>query len=199
MSKLFTTVLAATVSVMLITGCGGSGEVVDTQTPADQSQQTDTDGADKGATVAQATEKPVEKPVSKTGSEEVSAATAKAQAVSEEARAKLSELMRVHFDFDKAQITPSAAETLKANASTLKAVPGVKVTIEGHCDERGSTQYNLALGERRANAVKRFLSDTGVDPNRLNTVSKGEEMPLVSESSEDAWSKNRRAEFMVSK
>ncbi|TLN07067.1 peptidoglycan-associated lipoprotein Pal, partial [bacterium] len=98
-------------------------------------------------------------------------------------------------DYDKSNITPEAADILKKNRDYITANPAVKVLIEGYCDERGTIEYNLALGERRANAVRRFLEDLRVDPKRMDTISYGEERPVDPASTEEAWAKNRRAEF----
>lgn len=111
----------------------------------------------------------------------------------------VAELTRIHFDYDQSLLTPAARDTLNANAAALKAAPVLKVQIEGHCDERGSNQYNIALGERRAQAAMKYLVDLGVEPGRLSTVSYGEEMPLVPGHDEAAWAQNRRAEFMPAK
>ena len=100
---------------------------------------------------------------------------------------------KVYFDFDKSDIKPEYVDVLRAHAEYLASHPQAKVTIEGHCDERGSREYNIGLGERRANAVKRFLEAEGVDPAQLNTISYGEERPEVLGHNEAAWSKNRRA------
>lgn len=105
-------------------------------------------------------------------------------------------LERIHFDFDQSVITPAARDVLARNAEYLLANPGVRVRIEGHCDERGTTEYNLGLGERRAKSAQQYLMDLGVDPNRMSIVSYGEEMPLDPGHNEDAWAKNRRAEFV---
>lgn len=110
-----------------------------------------------------------------------------------------SQLKDVNFDFDKSDIRPDARDILKANAEWIKANPKSKVQIEGHCDERGTNEYNLALGERRANAVKKYLSSLGVEADRLYTISYGEELPIDPGHSEDAWAKNRRAHFLVTK
>ena len=108
------------------------------------------------------------------------------------------ELQTVYFDFDRSEIRPDARSALKTNAQVLKENKdwGV-VTIEGHCDERGSEEYNLALGERRANEVKRYLVDLGVPSSRLRTVSFGEARPAVPGRDESAWRYNRRSEFRV--
>ena len=97
------------------------------------------------------------------------------------------------FDFDSSEIRPEYIPTLRAHAEYLIANPDQRVVIEGHCDERGSREYNMALGERRANAVRRFLEAEGVDPAQLETVSYGEEKPLDPRHNEEAWAVNRRA------
>ncbi|MEZ4601692.1 MAG: peptidoglycan-associated lipoprotein Pal [Syntrophotaleaceae bacterium] len=104
-------------------------------------------------------------------------------------------LERIHFDFDQYNLTSAAQETLVNNASYLKANPGTKVRVEGYCDERGSDEYNLALGQRRAEAAKNYLVSLGVAPERLAVISYGEEMPLDPSATEEAYAKNRRAEF----
>ncbi|HEY5657601.1 MAG TPA: peptidoglycan-associated lipoprotein Pal [Myxococcota bacterium] len=100
----------------------------------------------------------------------------------------------MYFDFDRFDIRADARPVLRANADAIGKASGV-VTIEGHCDERGSSEYNLALGERRANAVKRYLVDLGVSSSKLRTVSFGEERPAVQGHDESAWRYNRRADF----
>jgi peptidoglycan-associated lipoprotein len=102
----------------------------------------------------------------------------------------------VYFDYDKSEIRSDARSALKSNAEVIGSGDGATVTIEGHCDERGSTEYNLALGERRANAVKRYLVDLGVPSSRLRTVSFGEDRPAVQGHDESAWRYNRRADFV---
>jgi peptidoglycan-associated lipoprotein len=103
----------------------------------------------------------------------------------------------IHFDFDKSDIRPDAAKILDANASWLTANPKMLLLIEGHCDERGTSEYNLALGERRAKAAQAYLVSRGVQAERINTVSYGEERPLCAEHSEKCWATNRRAQFLV--
>ncbi len=112
-----------------------------------------------------------------------------------EARNTLTE--RVHFDYDMADIRPDAAEILRAKADILRASPAVRIRVEGHCDERGSNEYNQALGNRRAQAVVDFFASYGLDPSRFDLVSFGEERPLVHASNEEAWAQNRRAEFII--
>ncbi len=103
----------------------------------------------------------------------------------------------IHFDFDSSELSSMAKMLLKEKAEWLSANPGVSVTIEGHCDKRGTNGYNLALGDRRAESVRTFLVDLGVDSSRLTTVSYGEERPLDRGNGESAWAKNRRAHFLI--
>jgi peptidoglycan-associated lipoprotein len=98
----------------------------------------------------------------------------------------------VHFAFNDYNIEDSDKSTLGRQASWLQKYPAVRVTIEGHCDERGTREYNLALGARRANAVKEYLVSQGVSASRVETVSYGKERPICTESSEDCWAQNRR-------
>lgn len=100
---------------------------------------------------------------------------------------------KIYFDFDKSEIPPDAVDILRAHAAYLVANPSVTVVVEGHCDERGSREYNIGLGERRANAVKQFLEAEGVDAAQINTISYGEERPDMLGHDEASWSKNRRA------
>jgi peptidoglycan-associated lipoprotein len=109
---------------------------------------------------------------------------------------KIEGLFTVHFEYDKATLTSEAKKHLASNAQWIKANPKVKVQVEGHCDNRGTIEYNLALGERRAQSVKKYLQGLGVSGDQLTTISYGEEKPVMSGDSEAAWSKNRRANFL---
>jgi len=111
----------------------------------------------------------------------------------------LKEVRDAYFDYDKADIRPDAREALQATANFLKGYPNAHVTIEGHCDERGSTEYNLALGDRRASAVKQYLVSLGIPADHLNTVSYGKEKPFCMESGETCWQQNRRGHFVPAK
>ena len=102
----------------------------------------------------------------------------------------------VYFEFDSIRLAPEAQEILTQKATWLRANPAAKVTIEGHCDDRGTNDYNLALGEGRAQSVKAFLVDLGIKPSRLNTISYGEERPLDFAQTEKGWANNRRAHFV---
>lgn len=126
------------------------------------------------------------------------------QAIKDEAMARDAAMQRmafenenVYFDFDSAQLTPMAQDTLVRKADWLRANPMVSVTIQGNCDERGTAEYNLALGERRAVAAMKFLVDLGIAESRLSTISYGEERPADPRSNEEAWAKNRRDVFVI--
>ncbi len=108
-----------------------------------------------------------------------------------------SQLVTVYFEFDKATLTSNAKAGLDTNYDLLKEFPDVIVQIEGHCDERGTVEYNLSLGERRAKSAQTYLIGLGIDPARLTTISYGEERPAVEGSNEEAWTKNRRCEFRI--
>ena len=109
-----------------------------------------------------------------------------------------SNLLRdIHFEFDKYDIRPGDAGVLNENAALLSKYPNVKIQIEGHCDERGTIEYNLALGERRANNTKKYLISLGISPDRISTISYGKEKPLDLGHNEEAWAKNRRAHTIV--
>ena len=105
-------------------------------------------------------------------------------------------LQNIYFEFDKSRITPEAEAVLKNNARWMMENPSAAVTIEGHCDERGTDEYNMALGDRRAQSAKQYLIRLGIDPVRFETVSYGEERPADPRHNEEAWSKNRRAVFV---
>lgn len=100
---------------------------------------------------------------------------------------------RVFFDFDRSDVTPEAQQILARQADWLRRYPNVGVTIEGHCDERGTREYNLALGERRAQAAKNVLVASGIPASRISTISYGKERPIVVGSNEEAWAQNRVA------
>ncbi len=103
----------------------------------------------------------------------------------------------IYYEFDSSALTPVAQSVLTGKAEYLRDNPGMQVIIEGHCDERGTPEYNLALGDRRAESAKSFLVNYGIDPSRFTTVSYGEESPVDTGQDEDAWAKNRRAKFLI--
>lgn len=104
---------------------------------------------------------------------------------------------QVHFDFDRSRITDEAAATLQRKADVLRAHPELRIAIEGHCDERGSLEYNMALGQRRAQSTMKYLVDLGLTGDMFSTVSYGEERPTAQGANEGAWAQNRRAEFVI--
>ncbi len=110
---------------------------------------------------------------------------------------KSADFEKAYFDFDKYNIRPDARTALEYDAEVLKRYPEAKILIEGHCDERGTVEYNLALGERRAKAVKDYLVNLGIDAGRMRTISYGKERPIDLGHNEVAWQKNRRAEFKI--
>ena len=109
------------------------------------------------------------------------------------------EVKDAYFDYDKADIRPDARTNLTQTAQFLRSYPQLKVVIEGHCDERGSTEYNLALGDRRAAAAKQFLASLGISADRMETVSYGKERPFCSASTEECYTQNRRAHIVMGK
>ena len=111
--------------------------------------------------------------------------------------AAIADLKDIHFDFDKYDIKPGDAKTLDSNAGWLKSNPNHLVLIEGHCDERGTNEYNLALGERRAKSTMNYLVSQGVQASRITIISYGEERPLCTQKTEECWAQNRRAHFLV--
>ncbi|MBI3406386.1 MAG: peptidoglycan-associated lipoprotein Pal [Acidobacteria bacterium] len=110
-----------------------------------------------------------------------------------------SNVLDAYFDYDQADIRADARQALAKTAEFLRAYPQLKISVEGHCDERGSTEYNLALGDRRAEAAKQFLISLGVDGSRMEKVSWGKERPFCTESNEACWQQNRRGHFVLTR
>ena len=131
--------------------------------------------------------------------EAAAAEEARKLAAKEAARQKMAapELMDINFDFDKYNLRPQDRDILKRHAEWLLKNTEFAVAIEGHCDERGTAEYNMALGQRRAEAAKKFLQDSGVAEARMKTISYGKELPLDPGHNEEAWAKNRRAHFVL--
>jgi len=103
----------------------------------------------------------------------------------------------VFFDYDESEIRPDGRTVLQRNADWMRQWPSTRVTVEGHCDERGTNEYNLGLGDRRASAVSDYLVSLGISRNRINTVSRGEESPFCADSHEGCWQRNRRGHFQI--
>ena len=129
--------------------------------------------------------------------EEIVASPADVQESESEKRVEVVLQENVYFEFDKSFLTEAARESLLKNGEWLRLNSDVAITIEGHCDERGTNDYNLALGDRRAESVKAFLIDLGIDASRMGTITYGEERPAVPGHNEAAYSKNRRAYFLI--
>lgn len=106
-------------------------------------------------------------------------------------------LQDVYFDYDAFDLSPTARSALQQNANWLQSNPEARVEVEGHCDNRGTVEYNLALGAKRARAARDYLVSLGVSPQRLSTISYGEELPVCREESDACWQQNRRAHFLV--
>jgi peptidoglycan-associated lipoprotein len=170
----------------------------------------DTAGTTPGGEAAEAAEKARQEGAEAEGeaaiSEEELAAQKRAQQEAERKRreAEREKMAReefvnknVYFGFDDSTLTRKARQILAEKADFLRSHPDVEVVIEGHCDERGTKEYNMALGQRRAQSIKNFLVNAGIDPDRLETVSYGEERPADPRSNEAAWAKNRRGHFRI--
>jgi peptidoglycan-associated lipoprotein len=133
--------------------------------------------------------------------EEAAAAAAARRAEEERARAAAAKapagLQPIFYDFDQSFIRDDAKPVMKANAEWLNANPKVKVRIEGNCDERGTIEYNQALGQRRAQAAKKYLTDLGISAKRISLISYGKEKPICTDSTEDCWQRNRRGDLIA--
>ncbi len=189
--------LAAVSMAALIFGGCASNDVVKTEEPAPVTAKAlavKKEEAAKQAEVAKAIEQ--QKAAAEANKIEPAKATEAPVAIAQAAAG----FETVYFDFDKSDLRQDSRNVLSKNAETmLKFKTGVKIKIEGHCDERGSAEYNLALGERRAKSVMQYLLTLGVQADRLSVVSYGKEKPAVQGTDEEAWAKNRRAEFVIDK
>lgn len=175
-ASLFITAVVALFSLSLFfTGCSGSKKSLQTS------------ASDQIEPVATRETEP-ETPVYKPPVEETRTATENASAIP-------FVLQNIYFEFDRYDLTSEALQTLADNARVLKAHPEARVVVEGHCDERGTVEYNLALGDKRAKAVRDYLISLGVNSTQILTISYGKERPLDPSQTENAWAKNRRAEF----
>lgn len=170
----FRHLLMLSVAVMTLSACSDEDKAVDTAAPYDATTSGATAGTDFG------TGAPVNGVVPGTQQDLV-----------------VNVGDRVFFGYDQIDLSPEARATLERQAAWLKQYPNVNITVEGHADERGTREYNLALGEKRASSTKSYLMSLGVDSNRINTISYGKERPAVPEASASAWSQNRRAVTVV--
>ncbi len=178
--------LVLAVVALVIPGCSSTGKTAPEQEQVTQSVATPTPAPLPEETVTE----PVTEPVPSVE-------------VTEELPEDIQELNRrgylkdVFFDTDRYDLKPEARAALAENAAWLQKHPTVKILVEGHCDERNTREYNLALGERRANAVRDYLVFLGVSPDRIETISYGEERPFALGHDESAWRLNRRAHFVI--
>lgn len=190
MKSLFRGTVVLMAVALLATGCASKKAYTDAaeQDAAAKSKQP----------VAQAAPAEEATPAPATSTKSVSTTSIAEEAADSELLARVMKdgMLRIHFDFDQYTLGEESRSILAANAAYLSRKDSVSVLIEGHCDERGSDEYNLALGERRALAAKNYLVSLGVDEDRLSIITYGEEKPLDAGHSESSWSKNRRAEFL---
>lgn len=182
-----TFVVAALAAVLFVGACKKDPPPTPEPTGPSQAELDSIEAARRAAEAAEAAARAAEEAAARD-------AAARERALAD-ARATLAE--RVHFDLDMAEIRPDAERVLRAKLGILRASPNVMLRIEGHCDERGSNEYNDALGNRRAQAVVDFFTNFGLDASRFAIVSFGEDRPMMNQSNESAWAQNRRAEFII--
>jgi peptidoglycan-associated lipoprotein len=169
------------IGMLALWGCPKKTEI----SAVPETQQKETPAA---APTAEATAQPEQK---------VEAAKPAAEEAGEKAPAAAAGMQPVYFDFDQSFIRSDAKEAMKANAEWLKAHPQARIRIEGNCDERGTIEYNQALGQRRAASAKKYLADMGISGQRISLISYGKEKPSCTDSIESCWQKNRRDDFIV--
>jgi len=198
----FLVVFALLLNVFLVAGCKKPSMIVDDKSVDKKTAvESGVEGAKSPDELKASGESAIkEADAAKAGSEENAAASALKEAREKAATEPYTgsyEFKDINFDFDEFSLREDAREILKKHAKYLDKNDNLLVVVQGHCDERGTTEYNLALGERRANAAAKFLIDMGIDAKRIKTTSYGEEMPLDPNHNEDAWAKNRRVHFEV--
>jgi peptidoglycan-associated lipoprotein len=189
--KFWTKIVLTIIPALVLLGCGTSGEVQEeaaggaatTATTSETGAGAETSGVGTGAAA--------------TG-ETVAPETGFTGDPLDDPNSLLAKRV-IYFDFDKSDIKDEYRDIIQAHAEYLASHPDVSITLEGHCDERGTREYNIALGERRANAVQRMLTLQGVAASQIRVVSYGEERPAALGHDEDAWALNRRAEFIYSR
>jgi peptidoglycan-associated lipoprotein len=191
------TIASLLVLGVVVAGCAKRPATTAAAAPAPTAAATTTPGAGSGSGVV------APAPVAPGGTSGAGAATATPSTAAPAARPSPAEftatenLRDVYFDFDKYDIRPPDAKTLDTNATWLKSNPNHLVLIEGHCDERGTNEYNLALGERRAKSTMNYLVSQGIQASRITIISYGEERPVCTQKNDECWAKNRRAHFLV--
>jgi peptidoglycan-associated lipoprotein len=184
-------VVSLVISAAFLAGCAKRPATATASVPAPTGTAATTGST--GGTTAAATAPPAATPPA-TAAPQAPATTARP---SPKEFTAVPQLKPIYFDFDKYDIRPGDARVLDANAQWLKSNSEQLVLIEGHCDERGTNEYNLALGERRAKSTMNYLVSQGVQASRITIISYGEERPVCTQHNEECWSKNRRAQFLV--
>lgn len=187
------TALAFVCSSLFLVGCCTKKEVQVSKSVKPETEMAKAEEATRAAKAAEAAE--AQKAREEAERQAKLRESAMAQRLADEVQEFNSE--DIYFDFDKSDLKPEAQAILKKKAAWLLKNPGYTVWIEGHCDERGTSEYNLALGERRAYAAQKFLKALGIKERRLRTISYGEESPADSRHNESAWAKNRRDSFKL--
>ncbi len=196
MTRLQSLALAALTTAIAVAACGKKPDttpapVVTADTAADNAKRrADSIAAAQADSAAKA--RALADSIARARAADSAAAAARA---GDEVRSMLATM--IHFEFNKAEIQGGDQALLDQKIAILQKNPGLRIQIAGNCDERGSQEYNLALGNRRANAAKQYLVTHGIDAGRIETVSNGEERPLDPAHNEDAWAKNRRDEFTI--
>ena len=195
MKRLSLLALAVVAGAVTAAACGGPKPPPAAPTPqanpdsaaqAERARQDSIDAANRAAADAEA---------ERVRRQREADSLAAARGATEEVRSMLAAM--IHFDYDKAVLTGEDVGTLDQKVAILQANPDLRIRISGHCDERGSDEYNLALGNRRATAAKQYLTSHGIDAGRIETISYREERPLAQGHDESAWSQNRRDEFEI--
>lgn len=203
--------LVLCLSVTFLTGCAKKAGLKSDTTATTQEQKAVAKGSDGAASMddkaaAAARERELrERALMEQAQREAAEKAAKeaAERAKKEAAEKAAAIKKelqipdVHFDYDKYNLTPAAQTILKAGAPAYLKYRDYKLVVEGHCDERGTVEYNLALGQKRADEAAKYLSDLGIEKERVKTISYGKEMPLDKGHDEAAWAKNRRAHFVI--
>ncbi len=183
------------VSLFALYGCPKSAEVSsEPELKVEKAPQAPS--AEEDAAKAEAAKRAADEAAAAAAATEAARKAEEEKASKEAAAQSAAGLQPIYFDFDKSFVRDDAKAVMKANADYLKANPKVKVRIEGNCDERGTIEYNQALGQRRAASAKKYLTDLGIAGKRISLISYGKEKPVCKESTEDCWQKNRRAELV---
>lgn len=187
-------------SLALFSGCAEKKAVVKDETATQEQKVAAAPAAvQQAATAAVADDDAAKRAKEQAAKDEAARKAAAREAWLKRNAAALTDLniQNIYFDYDKSNIRPDAREILKANAEIFNKNGKATIVVEGHCDERGTTEYNMALGERRAQETKQYLVNLGINASRIETISYGEERPLDNRSIEEAWAQNRRAQFLL--